>query len=211
MDAGVEVRLRGHAGVLEADALEVALLSLAARRPACVIFDMSKLESISSLAMGILATYRRAAVRTGGRVCLAAEIQVDVRELLDSARLLSLFEAVDGMKPDAAQSAPEDNKSQSDVDDTKCTVGITWARLVELEPELETLLWQARGAAANCRSSSDVNQIFGPVRNQLAALVGYAGRHRTHAILGGAEAYHVAYSKLYDAVAGLLSGRSSGN
>src|SRR5262245_36751421 len=38
---GVVVRLRGEAGVLEAAALEAAMLRLVARRPARVTFDLS--------------------------------------------------------------------------------------------------------------------------------------------------------------------------
>jgi anti-anti-sigma factor len=209
-EAGVEVRLRGHADVLEADALEAVLLRLAARRPACVIFDLSKLESISSLVMGILVAYRRGAVRAGARVYLAANLHPGVREALDSAQLMSLFEAVGDTRLGVARAATDDQKPHSNGHEAKCTVSITWAQLVELEPQLETLLWQARQAGVSCRTSDDVNRIFGPIRNELAAMIGFAGRHHNHSMLGGAEAYQAAYSKLYDAVAGLLSGRTDG-
>jgi anti-anti-sigma factor len=92
--AGVEVRLRGHAGVLEVDALDFVLRPLSARRPACVTFELSKLESISSLGMGLLVAFRRGIVRAGGRVCLAADLQPGVREALDRTGLMSLFEGV---------------------------------------------------------------------------------------------------------------------
>jgi hypothetical protein len=52
-----------------------------------------------------------------------------------------------------------------------------------------------------------VEGVFGPVRNELRALIGFAGRHYRHPVLGSPEAYRVAYSKLHDAVAGLLPGR----
>jgi anti-anti-sigma factor len=209
-EAGVEVRLRGHADVLEADGLEAVLLRLAARRPACVIFDLSKLESISSLAMGILVAYRRGATRAGVHVSMAANIHPAVRETLDRARLLSLFEATDDTKPCVGPEAIDDQKLQSNLDDSKRIVDVTWAQLVELEPQLETLLWQARRSGASCLTSDDVNRVFGTIRNELAALIGFTGRHYKHAVLGGAGAYQVAYSKLYDAVAGLLSGRANG-
>jgi anti-anti-sigma factor len=210
-EAGVEVRLQGHADVVEADVLEAVLLRLAARRPACVILDLSKLESISSLAMGILVAYRRGAVRAGARVCLGANLLPGVRETLESARLISLFETVDGPKLCVAPAVLEDRKPHPIEDGSKCGVGVTWPRLIELEPQLETLLWQAREAGANCRTSIDVNRNFGPVRDKLAALIGFAGRHQRHSVLGGSEAYQVAYSKLLDAVAGLVSGHASPN
>jgi hypothetical protein len=60
---GVTVRLRGKAGIAEARTLQAALLRLSARRPACVTFDLRELLFISSLVMGVLVEYRRAAGR----------------------------------------------------------------------------------------------------------------------------------------------------
>jgi anti-anti-sigma factor len=205
--AGVEVRLRGQAGVLEADALEAVLLRLAARRPACVILELSKLDSISSLAMGLLVAYRRGAVRAGGRVCLAADLQPGVRDALDRAGLMSLFEDVGTTKPCATLAAMDGRKPHANGDDPQGSVGLTWAHLVELEPRLETLLWRAREAGARCRTLTEVDRVFGPVRNELTALIGFAGQHHRHPVLGSPEAHQVAYSKLYDAVAGLLPSR----
>jgi hypothetical protein len=85
---------------------------------------------------------------------------------------------------------------------------ITWAQLVELEPRLEQLLWRARLAGAGCRTRSDVHQVFGPVRNELAELIGFHGVRYRHPVLGSTEAYQVAYWKLHEAVAGLLPGRA---
>jgi anti-anti-sigma regulatory factor len=45
-----------------------------------VIFDLSELRFLSSLATGVLATYRRAAARAGVRVCRATALQPAVRE-----------------------------------------------------------------------------------------------------------------------------------
>jgi hypothetical protein len=206
--AGVEVRLRGQAGVLEADALEGILLRLAAGRPACVIFELSKLESISSLAMGLLVAYRRGAVRAGGRVCLAADLQPGVREALDSARVLSLFEEVGTMKPGVTPAAIDGREPHGNVDDG-VGVCLTWAQLVEVEPHLETLLWQAREVGVGCRTFTHADRVFVPVRNELTALIGFVGKHHRHPVLGSTEAYQVAYSKLYDAVAGLLPSRAA--
>jgi hypothetical protein len=88
--------------------------------------------------------------------------------------------------------------------------GITWQYLVEREPRLAELLWAARQACVTCRRWSDVDRAFAPVRVALAGLVGYAGKHHAHPVLGSARAHTVAYWKLYDAVAGLLPGRAAG-
>ena len=82
---------------------------------------------------------------------------------------------------------------------------ITWGELTALEPRLEELLWAARAASATCRRWSDVNPVFAPIRNTLTELVGFARRHHRCRVLGSVGAYEVAYWKLYDAVAGLLS------
>ena len=84
--------------------------------------------------------------------------------------------------------------------------GITWGELAALEPRLGDLLWVARGACVTCRRWSDVERVFAPIRTTLAELVGFAGKHHRHHVLGTAGAYQVAYWKLYDAVAGLLPG-----
>jgi hypothetical protein len=207
---GVEVRLRGQAGVLELDGLDAVLLRLAARRPACVIFELSKLESISSMAMGLLVTYRRAAVRAGGRVCLAADLQPGVREALDRARLMSLFEDVGTAKPNVTSADQDGQKLPSNVNYAPGNGSITWAKLVELEPQLQTLLWRAREVGAGCHTITDVDWGFSPLRNELTALIGFTGKHHRHPVLGGAAAYQVAYAKLYDAVAGLLPGGQAG-
>jgi hypothetical protein len=55
-----------------------------------------------------------------------------------------------------------------------------------------------------------VQRAFGPVKNELAGLIGFAGKHRRHPVLGSVGAYAVAYGKLYDAVAGLIPGRAAG-
>jgi anti-anti-sigma factor len=197
---GVVVQLRGEAGVREAGALTAALLPLVARRPPCVTFDLGELQFISSLAMGVLVTYRRAAVRTGTRVCLLADLRPAVREALDRAELPGLFEITQraGPGPEGSQ------KRYPKVCDVQRTFGITWADLVEREPQLESLVWRARQTGAACRTSTDVERVFGPVRSELGELIGFAGKHQGHALLGSVGAYQVAYWKLYDAVAGLL-------
>jgi hypothetical protein len=92
--------------------------------------------------------------------------------------------------------------------DTERLSGITWGDLNALEPRLEELLWAARAASATCRRWSDVDRVFAPIRNTLTELVGFAGSHHRHPVLGSAGAYQVAYWKLYDAVAALLPVRA---
>jgi hypothetical protein len=82
---------------------------------------------------------------------------------------------------------------------------LTWQELTDLEPELMSLLWEARQSGAACRARSDVSVAFAPFRSRLAELIGFQSRHRGHPVLGSAGAYQAAYGKLYDAVSGLLS------
>jgi hypothetical protein len=88
--------------------------------------------------------------------------------------------------------------------DLERTHGINWHELVDLEPKLAQLLWEAHRTGAPCRRCLDVDQAFTPVRNALTRLVGFAGKNRWHPVLGSPAAYDVAYWKLYDAVAALV-------
>jgi anti-anti-sigma factor len=207
---GVVVVLRGEAGVAEAGALERLLLSLVARRPSSVIFDLSELLFISSLAMGVLVAFRRAVVRGGGRVYLEPELHPALREALDRAELLSLFDTARRAEPDVAPGpCPEGAAALSpSVADMPRRCAIAWWQLVELEPRLEELLRRARTAGVHCTAVADVPGLFSPLRNELAELIGFAGKHQFHPILGTTAAYQVAYWKLYDAVAGLLPRRA---
>jgi anti-anti-sigma factor len=91
-DGEVVVRVSGEAVLATASALEAGLLRVAARRPPLVTLDLSQLGFISSLAMGVLVTYRRGVVRSGGRVRLAPDLQPTVREALERAGLIDLLE-----------------------------------------------------------------------------------------------------------------------
>src|SRR6516225_8674605 len=82
--------------------------------------------------------------------------------------------------------------------------GVSWHDLVNLEPRLAKLLWEAHGAGATCRYWGDVERAFAPLRNTLTMLVGFSCKRRWHFVLGGSAAYDVAYWKLYDAVATLV-------
>jgi anti-anti-sigma factor len=209
-EKGPVVRLRGEAGVAEANTLDAFALRLLARRPACVTFDLSELDFISSLGMGVLAAYRHAAVRAGTRVCLVAELRPAVHEALHKTELLGLFETVGSVRASvkAPPGAQDSRARDPNVVDVQRSYGVTWGQLVELERHLETLLEGAQQAGARCRCFTDVDRVFGPLRNELAGLVGFAGKYHRHPILGTAGAYEVAYWTLYDAVAGSVAGRA---
>jgi hypothetical protein len=72
-----------------------------------------------------------------------------------------------------------------DVEGVQRVYGITWLDLVELEPQLDALLWRTRLAAAvNCRTMTDLARVFGPLRNELAELIGFTGKQHRHPVLG---------------------------
>jgi len=95
-------------------------------------------------------------------------------------------------------------KPYPNVRDMERSAGITWGDLTALEPRLEELLWAARRASVGCRRWSEVDPVFVPIRSALTELIGFAGGHHRHPVLGSAGAYQVAHWKLYDAVAGLF-------
>src|SRR5262249_55662297 len=155
---------------------------------------------------------RSGAVRTGTRVCLAPDPHPAVREALDRAGLMDFFETDGGVEACAAPGpvAEDGGTLPPSVNDVQHTNRVSWAQLVELEPQVQELLWRARLAGANCHTFLDVQSVFGPLKNELTALVGFAGQHHRHPLLGRVGAYEVACSKLYDAVAGLVAGRAAG-
>jgi anti-anti-sigma factor len=93
---GLVIQVKGEASAHSAGALLSGLLAPAACRPTLVTLDLSELASISSLAMGVLVGFRRGVIRTGGRVRLAEGLQANVREALEQAGLVALFETTAG-------------------------------------------------------------------------------------------------------------------
>jgi anti-anti-sigma factor len=87
----VVVSLIGDAGVAHADLLANALLRLSASHPPRVIFDLSRLEFISSITMGELVEFQRGLKRHDSRVTLIAP-RPNVLAALQRARLDSIFE-----------------------------------------------------------------------------------------------------------------------
>jgi anti-anti-sigma regulatory factor len=174
LETGVRivVRLRGEAGVAEVSTLEASLLRLLARRPRRVTFDLSELQSISSLAIGALESYRRAAVRASARVGLVGNLHPGVREALLKAEWLGHFEDVGAAptKTGPGLVAESTGRLYPTVYEVQRRYGVTWDQLVESEPQLATLLWRARMAASKCSTLGDALRVFGPVRDELAGL-----------------------------------------
>jgi anti-anti-sigma regulatory factor len=86
---GRVIRVKGEARAECAGALLDGLLA-SGPRPEVVTLDLSELCSISPLALGVLAAYRRIVVRTGGRVRLAGVLQPAVKESVVWAELFDL-------------------------------------------------------------------------------------------------------------------------
>jgi hypothetical protein len=174
-----------------------------------VTCDLSGLVFLSGLALSVLAAHRRAAFGAGARIVLAPDMRTTVCAALNGAQLPGSCETAGGTKACAGQGAvAEDSRALSypNVNDVQRTFGVTWGQLVERESQLETLLGRARLGGARCRTFADVDRAFGPLRNELAALLGFAGKHHSDPVLGSAGAYEVAYWKLYNAVAESLRG-----
>jgi hypothetical protein len=104
----------------------------------------------------------------------------------------------------------ETMKAYPNFRDLERVEGVTWTDLTALEPRLGELLWDARRGCISCRRWYEVEQVFGPIRNTLAELVGFAGKNHQHPVLGSLAAYQVAYWKLFDAMAALFASRHPG-
>jgi anti-anti-sigma factor len=80
------VRLSGDAGFPDADRLADAMAAVAARRPPRVVIDLSGLAFISSLAVGVLVTFKYRLTRQGGRMRLVGA-RPRIEEVLRAARV----------------------------------------------------------------------------------------------------------------------------
>ena len=85
-DGATVVRLAGVAGQSHADRLADALAAVAARRPTAVVFDLSRLDFISSLAIGVLVTFKYRLARQGGTMALV-RVPPRVEQALRVARV----------------------------------------------------------------------------------------------------------------------------
>jgi len=80
------VRLSGDAGFPDADRLADALAAVAARRPRKVVIDLSGLAFISSLAIGVLVTFKYRLKRQGGGMVIVGA-RPRIEETLRVARV----------------------------------------------------------------------------------------------------------------------------
>jgi anti-anti-sigma factor len=103
-DGAVVIRLEGEAGIRAADGLQVPFQRITVAKPSLVIFDMSALEVVASLFLGLLVNFRRGLAAHGSRIQMAG-VQPKIRELFQITRLEELFEFV--------QSAPPSPRSAS--------------------------------------------------------------------------------------------------
>jgi len=69
---GIVVRIAGDAGLHSIDALQMQLNRLIAKRAPLVVFDLSELRFVSSLALGAFVEFNRGMNRNGCSVRLAA-------------------------------------------------------------------------------------------------------------------------------------------
>jgi anti-sigma B factor antagonist len=99
----VVIRLAGELGINTSQDLERHLTQECARHPRVTVFDLSGLEFMSSLGLGVLVTYRRAAQRWGGRVAVAAARPAIV-EVLKRTGLASTLDLRDTVA-DASEAA----------------------------------------------------------------------------------------------------------
>jgi anti-anti-sigma factor len=86
------IRLKGEATFTQAPTLEAGVLALSTWWPRRVTLDLSELTFLSSLAMGVLVEFRREVARAGGCVRVAPNLQPQVREALEAAKLIELFD-----------------------------------------------------------------------------------------------------------------------
>jgi anti-anti-sigma factor len=80
------VRLSGDAGFPDADRLADALAAVAARRPRQVVVELCELGFISSLAIGVLVTFKYRLKRQGGRLIIVGA-RPRIEETLRVARV----------------------------------------------------------------------------------------------------------------------------
>lgn len=99
------VKLEGEAR-LQLKELEIELARVSAEHPAVVILEMSGLQMMSSLGMGLLVSVRAGLKRRGGRL-LAAGTQPIVLDSFKRARLESIFEVYETLEAALAASTPQ--------------------------------------------------------------------------------------------------------
>jgi anti-anti-sigma factor len=91
LDCGVLVRIEGEASCVGLENLQVAFARVLARRPPLAVLDLSRLNFLSSLAMGLLVQLRRDLARWHGLMKIA-NCPPAVGEVLATAGLADFFE-----------------------------------------------------------------------------------------------------------------------
>jgi anti-sigma B factor antagonist len=86
----VIVRLHGDATLTETDSLRDALSPALEAEPPCVVLDLSDLEFINSMGLGVLVEFRQELTRRGGQMRLAGATEA-IAEMLRRTRLVELF------------------------------------------------------------------------------------------------------------------------
>jgi hypothetical protein len=180
-------------------------LIAATHGPMWVTSERTSPRFLSSLAVRVRGVDAGVAVCAGTHVCLASDVHPVVHPAFEPVELPASGDTAGGAEPAAATP----RKPYPSVDAVQRVFGITWAQIVELEPRVETLLPRARRAGSGCRTLADVDRVFGPLRNELAGLIGFAGEHQQHPLLGSDGAFEVAYWTLYNAAAAVLPGPGS--
>ena len=69
---GLVIRIVGEAGVDNVEAMANDLMKISAQKPKLVVFDLSGLDFIASMGMGVLMAFRQELARSGGVVRVAA-------------------------------------------------------------------------------------------------------------------------------------------
>lgn len=82
--------LKGEVGFQQVDILQLHLNRLLAMRLSVVVLDLAELRYIGSLALGVLVEFRRALLRSGGRLRLRG-LRSLVAHIFRRARLDDLF------------------------------------------------------------------------------------------------------------------------
>jgi anti-sigma B factor antagonist len=85
------IKLIGSLDVSASTVLERGLVGVSAQKAKRVVFDMSGLSFVSSLAMGTMVAFRNGVVRAGGHVFLAGMSPM-VLDSFRRSRLTELFE-----------------------------------------------------------------------------------------------------------------------
>jgi anti-anti-sigma factor len=93
----VVVRLTGHAAIGESNNLQSSLNYLEEQHPPLVVFDLARLDYVTSLTMGMLIAFRRGLARHDGKVKLAAARPM-VLETFRVAGLSAVFDFVDSVE-----------------------------------------------------------------------------------------------------------------